>query len=122
MLLLSLILILLIAEKRCESSGSSCLESVHSDSGEDLLGKVVGGPFEGTLKTVMTPKLRLYFEERLEAMVTRILRERGLELHSRDPLPSGSNPSSIEGYAHGSFSMLHTRMYLFTLMLSVILQ
>ena len=77
---------------------------------------------EGTLKTLMTPKLRLYFEERLEAMVTRILRERGLELHSRDPLPSGSNPSSVEGYAHGSFSMLHTHLYLFTLMLSVILQ
>ena len=99
------------------------MESVHSDRGQDLLGEVVGGPFEGTPKTLMTPKLRLYLEERLEAMVTRILRERGLELHSRDQLPSGSNPSSVEGYAHGSFSMLHTHIYLFiVLMLSNILQ
>ena len=97
------------------------MESVHSDRGQYLLGEVVGGPFEGTVKTLMTPKLRLYFDERLEAMVTRILRERGLELHSRDPLPSGSNASSVEGYARGSFSMLHTHLYLFTLMLSVIL-
>ena len=110
-------------KKTYESSCGSSLEFVLSDWGLDPLGMAVGGsesrlPFEKRLKD----KLRLDLEERLDALIRRILKERGLEPHSRNPLPSGSNSSSVEGYAHGSFSMLHTHLYLFTLMLSIILQ
>ena len=99
------------------------MEFVLSDRGQDPLGMAVGGsesrlPFEKRLKD----KLRLDLEERLDALVSRILKERGLEPHPRNPLPSGSNSSSVEGYVHGSFSMLHTHIYLFILMLSSIMQ
>ena len=111
-------------KKTYKSSCGSSLEFVLNDRGQDPLGMAVGGSesrlhFEKRLKD----KLRLDLEERLDALIRRILKERGLEPHSRKPLPSGSNSSSVEGYAHGSFSMLHTHIYIFILlMLSSILQ